>query len=205
MRYLLPLYPFLVLAAAFLLVRLRRFLLILIVAGGAILYTLSFLSIYSKPNTRVAASNWIHQNIPAGSVLATEHWDDLLPLWDGERYQNVTLALYEPDSEIKRQELIQKLEQADYIILASNRLYVPLMKLEERYPMTSRYYQLLFEERLGFKKAAEFTSYPMFQLLVSSFKFQVNDDSADESFTVYDHPKVMIFRKITPLDYGKIL
>ncbi|MFA6533440.1 MAG: hypothetical protein WCT22_05640, partial [Patescibacteria group bacterium] len=91
------------------------------------------------------------------------------------------------------------LQKSDYIIIASNRLYVPLQKLTDCkkykvcYLKTAQYYQKLFDNKLSFKKVAEFSSYPNFQIL--DFKFQINDDSADESFTVYDHPKILIFKK----------
>jgi len=170
-------------------------------------WPLSFLSIYSHPHTRVTASKWINENIPQGSTLAVEHWDDRLPLpidkithvYD---FVHVELPLYEPDTEEKWHQITNKLYQTDYIIIASNRLYVPLMKLTDCqnlpagrcYPKTAEYYQKLFSGQLGFTKVAEFTSYPvvsLFRYFVISFP----DHSADESFTVYDHPKVMIFKK----------
>ncbi|MBI2443099.1 MAG: hypothetical protein HYV40_04310 [Candidatus Levybacteria bacterium] len=91
------------------------------------------------------------------------------------------------------------LAQTDYIILSSNRLYTPLQKLTNCdvlpsgrcYPQTAMYYRALFQGLLGFKKVAEFTSFPTIPLL----NIPIDDQGADESFTVYDHPKVMIFQK----------
>ncbi|HRN71473.1 MAG TPA: hypothetical protein PLS49_09955, partial [Candidatus Woesebacteria bacterium] len=95
----------------------------------------------------------------------------------------------------------EKLQRTDYIIIASNRLYTPLQRLKDCkgntdrcYPKTAEYYQKLFNEKLGFTKVAEFTSYPRIPL--GPWTFEIIDDTADESFTVYDHPKIMIFRKI---------
>ncbi len=39
----------------------------------------SFSSIYAKENTRLEASAWIYANVPTGSVLSDEYWDDQLP------------------------------------------------------------------------------------------------------------------------------
>lgn len=210
MRYMLPIYPLLIIFSGLTLydifkrytphkslISLGISILVLILI---LIWPVSFMHIYFKPNTKVIASEWIHTNIPEGSVLATEHWDDTLPLTDQYKYDMRSLPLYEPDIKQKWDEINQTLSQTDYIIVASNRLYVPLMKLTDCsnlpahrcYLRTSLYYKELFEETSGFKKIAEFTSFPTIPFTSISF----NDQSADESFTVYDHPKIMIFQKI---------
>jgi hypothetical protein len=210
MRYFLPLYPMFILAGAafllFLLKRLKRRGERWVILGSV--FTLHFvclfffISIYSRPHSRVQASEWINQSIPSGSVLAVEHWDDRLPLWGGEKYRFVQMPMYEPDNSLFKWQRVQKnLREADYLILASNRLYVPLTKLADCskyrvcYPRTAQYYSDLFSGKLGFKKIAEFTSYPL--LKIGNWKLEIKDDTADESFTVYDHPKVIIFRKLS--------
>jgi hypothetical protein len=148
----------------------------------------------------VDASKWIHDTIPERKTLAVEHWDDGLPLYGAERYRILTLPLYEPDTDQKWQGIYETLKQTDYIILASNRLYTPLQKLTDCdnlppgkcYVRTTAYYQRLFNGSLGFQKVAEFTNYPT----IPFFNIAIEDQSADESFTVYDHPKIMIFKKI---------
>ncbi len=233
MRYMLPLYPALSLLAAYTLTSLKSlghlkigiwnlprtrakhgtghpvpylfwYRVVLGILLLHIFYLLPFLSIYSKPNTRIQATEWILKNVPAGSTLAIEHWDDRLPLYGGENYQFVELQLYnQPDNAYKWKTFQNQLMQADYIIIASNRLYKPLQKLADCekykvcYPKTAEYYKRLFNNlpiwteygALKFQKIAEFSNYPRI------LNFEIKDDSADESFTVYDHPKVMIFKK----------
>jgi len=198
MRYFLPIYPFLALLAGDWLAKVAAKNLCRSAQIFAILlaYPLMFINIYSRPHTRVRASRWIFENIPAGSVLSCEHWDDCLPLSlvyrDTGIYQIKTLHLYDSDTREKWLKISNQLERIDYLILSSNRLWGSIPKTPERYPVTAKYYRKLFAGELGFKKVIEFTSCPGFRVL--SFRFQVNDDWAEEAFTVYDHPKVMIFR-----------
>ncbi len=205
MRYCLPLYPLLSILAANLLINLSKkfpkkpFLLassLFLILH--LLYFFSFFNIYSAPNTRVQATTWIENNVPSGSVILREHWDDGLPLGHYQAYELVDLPLYNPDADPQKWDQINfDLQRGDYLILASNRLYTPLSKLTDCpnlpshrcYQKTAKYYQDLFAGKLGYQQVAEFTSYP------SILGIAINDQSADESFTVYDHPKVTILKK----------
>lgn len=211
MRYMLPVYPLLCLFGAAILYQgiltlqkhlknktyrsaIYAFALILL-----LLWPLSFMRIYFQNNTRTDATAWINERVPAGKTLATEHWDDGLPLQGQEKYSIISLALYDPDTPEKWGQIKGQLDRTDYIIVASNRLYTPLQKLTDCdrlppnrcYSLTDQYYKKLFSGALGFAKVAEFSSYPTVPIL----NIPINDQSADESFTVYDHPKVMIFQK----------
>lgn len=199
-----------------------------------ILYSFSFTSIYSRPHTRIAASEWIYQHVPAGSFKSDEHWDDGLPLslptegFIHEKYTGVEFPLYWSDNREKWSLMVENLQKVDYIFLTSNRLYGSLTTLPQRYPITFRYYTALFDGSLGFEKVAEFTSRP--NIPIPFLRWCINlpgarygivakasaecplpgisfvDDYADETFTVYDHPKVIIFKKVnTAIDYTSIL
>jgi YYY domain-containing protein len=169
-----------------------------LVVAATFLYALAFASIYNRPNTRIAASRWMQQNIPAGSTLANEHWDDWLPIGgvdgissygDAGLFKAVEMRNYEDDNPEKLNWMVDNLTQADYVILSSNRLYDSIPRLPMRYPLTIRYYQLLFAGKLGYERVKEFTSYP------SLLGIQIPDQNAEESFSVYDHPRVQIFKK----------
>jgi YYY domain-containing protein len=167
-------------------------------------WTLAFTSIYRQEHPWIRASRWIYENVPAGSRLLTEHWDDALPLRLDEvpgrpplrEYRRVELPLYDADTSEKVETLVSELSTSDYLVIASNRLYAPIGRLPGRYPMTSQYYRLLFEGGLGYRKVAEFSSYPTLGTIF------VGDDGADESFTVYDHPRVLIFANAERLKPG---
>ena len=225
-RYFLPIYPIMSLIISFLisyhprLIKLFRLIFFL-----QALYLVAFLGIYSRPHSRYQASLWIFNNIATGSNIANEHWDDPLPLETSDfrfsQYQNNNLPLYDPDSSQKWLNIRRILDKTDYIILSSNRLWGSIPPLPARYPITSRYYQDLFDEKLGFKKLKSFRSYPGYNLPLlkscyylgpSNYPYQssknswfaidttceypgiyLRDDTAEESFTVYDHQQVIIF------------
>lgn len=227
-RYFLPLYPFLVIYAAFFLfwlwqraqslifnsrsseqrLRIKDYvpaavvgILALITVGYTLFWAAAFTTIYTRPVTRVEASHWIVHNIPEGSVIANEHWDDPLPMRVegldplGGMFKSLSsssdglIQMYWEDSEEKRPKVIEWLDEADYIVLSSNRLYQSIPRLPERYPLATKYYEWLFNGQLGFELYKTFTSYPQL------FGIVINDDSSDEAFTVYDHPKVLLFKK----------
>ena len=228
MRYFLPLYPILLLFAAVWLVRLvgsqgrwRRWIglgLSTAVGLGAILWGIAFFTIYLRPHPRLAASRWIYDHVPAGSTVANEHWDWGLPLRvDGHdpfggTYAGIEMKNYDEDTPQKRQALYKWLEEADWIFLASNRLYASIPRLPTRYPLTTEYYRALFAGELGFELTADFTSYPAlgpfvfpdqeipFPLMEADYESQrqlveVRLPPAEEAFSVYDHPRVLMFRK----------
>ena len=132
----------------------------------------------------------------SGARLVNESsWDDGLPLrmngYDGFGgiYQGYNLELYWADDESKRARMLDILDRADYILISSNRQYGSIPRLPTRYPLTSTYYNALFSGELGFQLEKTFESSP------SIGSWSVSDQSAEEPFTVYDHPKVMIYRK----------
>jgi len=168
-----------------------------LVSLGTVLWTAAFMHIYADEHPWIQASRWIYAHVPDGSTIAVEHWDDHLPLSLPEPeaspqlhgYRHLELPMYEPDTPDKLALIRERLLQADYIVFSTNRLYRTIPRLSERYPISTEFYRLVFAEELGFVQEATFTSYPRL------FGIQIRDDDADESFTVYDHPKPIIFRK----------
>ncbi len=215
-RYMVPVLPFLaIFAASTIMIIWERYkklgaILIIFTEIATFLWSFGFFSIYTRESTRISASSWIYQNIPKGAKILTEHWDDGLPIdlnpYHPDQYKSEQLTIYEPDNNQKINYYAEKLSSADYLILSSRRLYGTLMYLPEKYPITSRYYKLLFSGELGYEKIAEFSSYP------AIFGVTINDDSSEETFQVYDHPRVLIFRNekrlpqellIQKISYGK--
>src|SRR5438445_6159213 len=164
------------------------------VVTATAMWALAFSSgVYGQPHSRLQASDWIYANVPAGATLATEHWDDRLPLArpgdDPARYRYAELALYDPETPAKRTKLEGVLDQSQYVIMASRRLAASIPRLPERYPMATSYYRLLQSGQLGFELVARFQVEP------SLGPLRVDDSNAQEDFTVYDHPLVEVWQK----------
>ena len=63
----------------------------------------------------------------------------------------------------------------------------PLTMAPEKYPISNNYFYLLFAGDLGYTPIYDHASRP------GLFGIEFPDELADESITVYDHPKVIIF------------
>ncbi len=183
---------------------------IVVVLAGTIFQGLALLNVYSVPSTRIQASMWIYQHVKPGSVLTYEQWDDPLPYAVGNHspyiYQQATyqdasgqtqtgLDLYGDDTTAKAQQLAKILPTVNVLTMATDRLDKSIPRLPFRYPLTIHYYQLLFSGQLGFHLAAEFSDRP------NLLGITLNDSSADESYSVFDHPTVKLFVRDNPYPY----
>ncbi len=160
------------------------------------IWPLMFISIYTKTNSRVAATEWIYNNLPADSVILTEQWDDALPLridHPNKTFTITEMTVFDPDTTEKWMKIDSLLQTGDYLILSSNRGWGSIPTAPERYPQMSKFYEDLFNNKLQYKMMKTFTSYPSLEYL--GIPLTIQDDIAEEAFTVFDHPKVIIFQK----------
>lgn len=200
-RYMLPFIPFLILAAAWFLIKILthpKTKIWGVVLSGltltfAFFWSLAFFSIYTRPHTRISASRWIYENIPSESILLHEHWDDRLPGYipgySQNRYKYIEMKNYDADSLEKIEEMSQNLSEGEYLIISSRRLVGSIGINPQEWPITSQYYKKLFEGKLGYELLATFSSYP------NLFGLEIKDTLAEETFQVYDHPDIWIFKK----------
>lgn len=208
MRYLVFIYPIFAIYAAIgfyefaLLIKSFRstFLnkIILLLCGVLVLiWPAAFMSIYTKNHSRVDASYWIYDNVPNGSTIAWEYWDDPLPLLvenpAGKQFKGEQIGIFDPDTPEKWNGIQNQLSRSDYYIMSSNRGWGSIPTVPERYPLTTDFYKDMFANKRGFTLIKEFTSYP--SLFYLGIPIDFPDQWAEEAFTVYDHPKVMIFKK----------
>ncbi|MCJ7534996.1 MAG: DUF2298 domain-containing protein [Anaerolineales bacterium] len=152
-----------------------------------------------------------------GAAIANEGaWDDGLPVrldgYDGFAgiYEpGLNFDMYEDDNANKLSRFYDILDHTEYILFSSSRQWGTLPRIPERFPMSSEYFRHLlgcppeqsiercynvaqvgdFHGDLGFELIEVFQSDP------SIGQISLNDQPSEEAFTVYDHPKVFIFRK----------
>ncbi len=160
-----------------------------------------------------------------GAAVANEgEWDDGLPLrvdgydpFGGIYRPGLNFNMYTDDSPAKLDHFIDVYDQSDYLLISSNRQWGSLPRLPERFPMSTLHYRYLlgcpadrtilwcysvaqpgmFQGQLGFELVAVFQSDP------SIGPLRINNQFAEEAFTVYDHPKVLVFRKTASYDSQK--
>jgi len=122
---------------------------------------------------------------------------------------DLNLQVYWDDNADKLTRFITTLDQTDYIFIPTNHQYAQITRVPERYPLTTLYYRELigcpigeniircyheakpgdYDGRLGFDLVSVFETFPTLGPIV------INDQYAEEAFTFYDHPKVLIFKK----------
>jgi YYY domain-containing protein len=179
------------------------------------------------PATPVAAEQPIQLVAEAGaggpihartSLLMNEEWDDALPVntqgrnaygayytGAGGRLQPVNV----PDSPDKLAQVTAWLDEADYVMISSQRAMWSLPRLPLTFPLMIHYYESLFNGELGFDLVAQFHGdIHVGPLHISDTGGRVawgappevgwpppGDLAAEEAFSVYDHPPVWIFAK----------
>ena len=101
---------------------------------GTAFWAVAFTSIYVRPVSHATASRWIYANIPIGTRLGIEDWDEGLPLGiDGrisygaggyfglDSTQGGAMSMAWEDVPEKRDSLYRWLNEAEYLIISSNR------------------------------------------------------------------------------------
>ncbi|MCR4276659.1 MAG: glycosyltransferase family 39 protein [Candidatus Roizmanbacteria bacterium] len=168
----------------------------------AIIPGVAYLSIYQNQDVRFQASKWIYKNVPNNSYILSETANVVdIPISNGtmeqlNNYNVISFNFYDLDeNKVLRSELNNHLIKADYIFIPSRRVFAN--HPAERYPILGEYYRYLFNGKLGYEKVAEFESFPKICLPFYNEKcLSFNDENAEETWTVFDHPVIRIYKKI---------
>ena len=91
-------------------------------------------------------------------------------------------------------DLAGELAIAEYVVVSSRRVWANYTRPTLPYKTIRKYYELLRSGGLGFERAEEFTSFPG----IGSWNW--NDElAAEETFSVFDHPKIVVYKKMERL------
>jgi YYY domain-containing protein len=220
MRYFLPIYPEMVLLAAFGLLtlwserwkwalaqRLGAFYryakpAVPVVAKGTLIATLvlttfwalAFTSIYRRPLSRLTATEWIYDNVPEGATIAHEHWDDAIPfsLPGGLISERYGSVEMALYGPDSNQKLAEIMADLDKV----DYIAITSNRLYGSIPREPASYPMttVYYDLL-FKEKLGFEIAATFTSYPSLFGVTIPDQGAEEAFTVYDHPKVTILKK----------
>lgn len=158
----------------------------------------AYLSIYEQKDVRQEATEWIYRNVPENSYVLSETGNVVdIPLYAGGQaanYNLVSFDFYSLDQDPGMQaDLAGHLGKADYIIVPSRRIIAN--HGADQFPMVAKYYDDLLSGKSGFELTAQFTSYPKIAFDGKTL-VEFPDERAEETWTVFDHPVVRIFRRI---------
>ena len=176
---------------------------------GTALMAVGWSGLYATEHPRIVASRWMYAQIPAGATLAVEEWDDVLPLTFSQserpqRYTVVSLPVYDADRPAKflatdpnRRGIIDLLDQAEYVIVSSARAQAVIRAMPARFPIMERYYRALADGSLGFVPMFRAERWPHIG------PWQWDTRRAEEAFSVYDHPQVVIYAKTAQYSHAR--
>lgn len=185
------------------------------VIGTTTLWAAAYMNVFRQPDSRLAASQWLTQNVPAGSKVLIEPSHNTPPM--GSYLTNVNFhsnyVLFYPqtekhdyyqlyafdtyrslynrgvDDDFRRNYIQSRLALADWIVMDDTYLQQYQHLPEPDHAVVKQYYRDLFAGRLGFKLVKTFKVYP------SLFGLDIDDDGAELTFRSFDHPRVFIFMR----------
>lgn len=214
-RFMAPIFPFFAIFAAWLFsflwhsfkkTRVLTFLLLTSILTGQIVWTMMFFTIYLRPDVRVTAHKWIQGNTPPHSIFLVEAGNILEVPFNGPFVRNnFDFYSFEEGTPLQK-ELPLLLTNSDYFVLESRRMFANFQRLPNQFPKSAQFYDLLFSGKLGFEEIKEFNSFPNFSLF--TFHLSLNDELAEETWSVFDHPRIRIYKnekKLAEDDYEKLL
>ena len=222
-RYALPLMPAMAIAAGVLsgdLLRRPRLrtvavLAITVVLASTTFYAAAYMNIFRKPDSRVAASDYMRQHIRAGAPVLVEPTHNLPPTgayrdqtdfyrdympWDPftdemREFRLIGMDSYRhlysrelSDAE-KQQYINSRLALVEWIVIDDYYLQTYRHQPASEHRVMKQFYRDLFNGRLPFQLEQSFKTYP------SLFGVEINDDRAEMTFRHFDHPRIFIFRR----------
>ncbi len=225
-RFLVPIFPLMILFAGLMLSQLFKKVTshkfsyrstLLAVVAVSIIPGIAYLTIYMSPDVRVTATEWINENIDNNNYILSETANVVdIPI-QGNGYRVVSFNFYELDNDfLVHENLKMHKSLSDYVFVPSRRIFANYtcyefeeslikvsitgyqndrcIELNKKYPEINKYYDELFNSS-KYELVQEFKSYPRIEIGGKTL-ITFSDEDAEETWTVFDHPVIRIYKHI---------
>ena len=164
----------------------------------------SVMKVYGSPDNRLTAADWAAVNIPKTAKIFTEGMDLGIIPFNPIHGETITLFnFYELDEDKTGQKQIALntlINENEYFISVSNRVYGNSLRSPDKFPASADFYRRLFDGSLGYQKIYESPSFVIpAKAGIYLNRFRVKRGmtvglSSEETFQVFDHPTVLIYK-----------
>ncbi len=157
-------------------------------------------AIYQAPDPRIAAWDWLEPQLQPGQTMVLEPVDVGASYWRSSKAPVTrVLPLIEPSGPQKLGAIAETLAAGDWMIIASRRHHAVLPRLTARFPEMCGYYDALWSGRLGYAVVGRFLRRPVLDWAFTP------EQGAEETFTVFDSPEVIVLSNVGRLDQARLL
>ena len=185
------------------------------------LYALAYMNVFRQPDSRIQAARWLVENVPQnarvlvepsqntppmGSYFTATNFNHDYVLWGGnsrpeaERERHDYYHLFALDAyrylyndrvsdDEKREYIASRLALVDWIVIDDTYVQWYDHLPAAQHAAVKEHYRDLLSGKSGFVLVRTFKVYPRL------FGVNINDDKAEFSFRLFDHPRVYIFRR----------
>lgn len=186
-----------------------------IVVATTVFYAAAYMNIFRQPDSRLAASQYLLENVPRDSKILVEPHHNIPPtgsyltnpnfyvdyvMWGARTERHDYYRMYTLDTYVylyktqvhpaeKQKYIADRLALADYVLMDDTFLQFYQHLPASEHGVVKQYYRHLLGGQLGFHLEKTFKVYP------SLFGIGINDDAAELSFRLFDHPRIYLFRR----------
>lgn len=199
-RYMIPLLPFFYIFVSLFMSEIGRKLstvwqkvIIFSVIALSLFWASAFFTIYTRLDTRIAAANWMKDNIPSDAKVLTEDMDSgFMPIkaYFTQLKQFNFYDLDGSDAKTQNEQLKKEIIASDYFVVLSRHVYENRLANQNKFPNGAAFYNKLFDKTLGFELIYQSPNN------FSFFGIEIDDSNSDLSFQNFDHPRLLIFKKV---------
>ncbi|PIZ44810.1 hypothetical protein COY32_06020 [candidate division WWE3 bacterium CG_4_10_14_0_2_um_filter_41_14] len=198
-RYMIPAIPFMaILVGVFVSTLEQKFIrnsLLTISTAWIVLSGLWFMQVYERTDSRIQAAQWVKPHVQQNKTIGSEIYDlGILPTNDIFPTSRITLYNVYDSDEIQSPSVEKMLSESDYFMVLSQRIYKTRLENPTAYPNGNALYSTLFNQTDGWERKASFINTDI-QCAWWSLNCMNNIFPPDETFFVFDHPSVYIFKK----------